>query len=643
MRAETYKTVGDVDLKLWIFEPPQHKSGDQRPAAVFFFGGGWKSGNPGQFEQHCRYLASQGMVAITADYRVRERHNTLVDKCVGDAKSAIRWVRQNAKRLGIDPNRVVAGGGSAGGHLAACTGVIQGLDEPGESTNISSVPNALALFNPAVLLAPFENVTLDEEKLADIATRTGVEPEQVSPIHHVRSGLPPTIIFHGQADPTVPFATVQRYAEVATEAGNRCELVGYPDATHGFFNFGRDGSPGEFYPATVHRLHQFLQSLGYLDSEPSIAIPANPNVHLRSHFDNSRHAFANNKQGTVAFIGGSITEMKGYRLMVEQSLRQRFPETEFEFINAGISSTCSTTGAFRLQRDILSVNPDLLFVEFAVNDDQDAGHAARECSRGMEGILRQARQHNPNMDIVVTHFVNPPMLEMLQQDETPISSHAHESVARHYGVSTIDLAREVAQRISDGRLTWKEFGGTHPAEAGNRIAADMIDDLMATAWSTDPPSGGPEQHRLPKSIDPNSYSRGRLIDVATARHDSNWLLGRPDWSNIKGSMRERFREQTLLCATDVGAELTLDFQGSAVGIYLLAGPDAGIVEYSIDGGPVRRVDLYHRFSKGLHYPRSVIFDADLEPGKHELVARIAGSGNADSTGHAVRIVNFVAN
>ncbi len=484
---------------------------------------------------------------------------------------------------------------------------------------------------------------MDDDKLADIATRTGVEPERVSPIHHVRPGLPPTIIFHGQADITVPFETVRRYAEVASEAGNRCELVGYRDAAHGFFNYGRDGDPGEFYPATVHRLHTFLQSLGYLESEPSIAIPANANVHLRSDFNNSRHAFEHNSKGTVAFIGGSITEMNGYRVMVEQTLRQRFPEAEFKFINAGISSTCSTTGAFRLQRDVLSANPDLLFVEFAVNDDQDAAHASRECIRGMEGILRQALQHNPRMDIVVTHFVNPPMLEMLQQGETPISSHAHETVAKHYGVSTIDLAREVAERISAGKLTWKEYGGTHPAAAGNRVAADMIDDLLTTAWSTDPNSDSATEHRIAKPIDPNSYAQGRLIDVAVAEHDSNWQHRRPDWSNIEGSIRQRFSNETLLLADEVGAELSLGFRGRAVGIYLLAGPDAGIVEYSIDGEPFRSVDLYHRFSKGLHYPRTVIFDADLEPGKHELVLRIAGSRNEDRTGHAVRILSFVAN
>ena len=91
-----------------------------------------------------------------ADYRVRSRHNTLAVTCVEDGKSAVRWIRKNAERLGIDPNRIAAGGGSAGGHVAACAGVVPGLDAANESVEISSVPNALALFNPAMMLAPIE-------------------------------------------------------------------------------------------------------------------------------------------------------------------------------------------------------------------------------------------------------------------------------------------------------------------------------------------------------------------------------------------------------------------------------------------------------------------------------------------------------
>ncbi len=278
-RAETYKSIGEVELKVWIFEPRSHLASDSRPAIVFFFGGGWKNGNPAQFERHCRYLASQGMVAMTADYRVRSRNGTLADKSLEDAESAIRWVRNNAKRLGVDPNRLAAGGGSAGGHLAACLGVVRPLSESGatESTSVetSSVPNALALFNPALLLAPFQDIHLGKndkgiDKFDEIATRTGVPPKRISPIHHIRTGLPPTVIFHGEADTTVPFVTVKRYAELATEAGNRCELASYPDATHGFFNYGRGNEPSEYYLLTLSHMHTFFQSLGYLENSPAL-------------------------------------------------------------------------------------------------------------------------------------------------------------------------------------------------------------------------------------------------------------------------------------------------------------------------------------------------------------------------------------
>jgi acetyl esterase/lipase len=643
-REEVYKTIDGIELKLWVFEPQGLQPGDSRSSIVFFFGGGWKKGDPGQFEQHCRYLASRGMVAITADYRVLERHGTFADRSVHDAKSAIRFVRSQATRWGIDPNRIVAAGGSAGGHLAACTGVVVGFDEPGEDQTISSVPNAMALFNPALVLGPFQGVSLPAEKVAELSHRSGVPLERIAPVTYVRQGLPPMIIFHGTADDTVPFATVEKYAEVATAAGNRCEIVGYRDAAHGFFNFGRGGMPGEHYSRTVHSLDRFLASLGYVSGPPTMAIPDSENVHLRSRLDNSRLRFSNSGKGSVAFIGGSITEMNGYRPMVGQFLTQRFPNTEFKFTDAGIASTCSTTGAFRLSHDVLASNPDLLLVEFAVNDDQDAVHAARECRRGMEGILRQALKHNPAMDIVVTHFVNPPMLELLRNGQTPVSSAQHEAVATHYGVSTVNLAREVAERIDDGQLTWEIYGGTHPKPAGNRMAADLVVDLLSTAWSEPlDPSARPLPHRLPKSLDEHSYDSGRWVNVRDAQYDANWQVHVPDWSQLPGQSRSRFDETHLLSATTPGAELSLRFGGTAVGAYVLAGPDAGAVEVSVDGGEYRPIDLYHRFSSKLHYPRTVMFATDLDNQQHQLSLRVSAKHHPQSQGHAIRIMQFVAN
>jgi len=262
--VETYKTVGDTKLNLYVFYPPGHKATDQRAAVVFFFGGGWTNGTPGQFEHHCKHLASKGMVAMTADYRVASRHQVKAVSCVADAKSAIRFVRKDAARLGVDPNRIVAGGGSAGGHLAACCGVLKGFDESGEDLSISSVPNAMALFNPAVVLAPVEGLSkFNQERVDSLKDRMGVEPIELSPYHRVQKGAPPTIIFHGKADPTVPYATVELFTKAMTDAGNRCTLVGYEGQAHGFFNYGRGNN--EYYEKTVAALDDFLASLKYVE------------------------------------------------------------------------------------------------------------------------------------------------------------------------------------------------------------------------------------------------------------------------------------------------------------------------------------------------------------------------------------------
>jgi len=268
-RTEIYKTVGDVKLALYIFEPAGHKPDDRRPAIVFFFGGGWTSGTPKQFEQHCRYLASRGMVAMTADYRVSSRHGTLAVKCVEDAKSAIRWVRANAKRLGIDPKRIAAGGGSAGGHIAACAGVVEDFDAPDEDKSVSSVPNALVLFNPAVVLGRMKGQeAVKAERLERIENRLGTKPENLSPAHHVGKGAPPTLILHGKADNVVAYRTAETFAETMKEAGNRCELVGYEGEGHGFFNFGRGDNA--YFIATTKEMDKFLVSLGWLKGPPTV-------------------------------------------------------------------------------------------------------------------------------------------------------------------------------------------------------------------------------------------------------------------------------------------------------------------------------------------------------------------------------------
>ena len=267
--TEIYKTIDDVSLPIHIYTPDGKASARPRPAIIFFFGGGWRGGTPAQFENQCKYLASRGMVAMTAEYRVSSRHGTTAASCLRDAKTAMRWTRTNAKRLGIDPNRLAAGGGSAGGHLAAALGTIIAFEEPYEDLSFSSVPNALALFNPALILAPIEDkFPIDAEKIADLSKRMGAPLEALSPYHHIRENRPPTLIIHGKADKTVPFMTAELFTKEMKKHGNRCELVGYENQGHGFFNYGKGDN--SMFRATVTEMDAFLKSLGYLKGKPTI-------------------------------------------------------------------------------------------------------------------------------------------------------------------------------------------------------------------------------------------------------------------------------------------------------------------------------------------------------------------------------------
>lgn len=251
-----YKTVGDVELKMSIFTPPAHSPADKRAAIVFFFGGGWKSGSPTQFYPHCEYLASRGMVAMSADYRVFSRQHTSPRECVKDGKSAVRWIRQHAAELGIDPAKVLAGGGSAGGHVAAATGTTTAFNEEGEDMSISSIPNALVLFNPVIDTSP-EGHAHDRVK---------EYWQEISPMHNINETTPPTIILLGTRDDVLSVETAEKYKQRMEEKSLRCDLELYEDQKHGFFNFSKKAN----YTDTVKKMDRFLASLGYLDGEPTV-------------------------------------------------------------------------------------------------------------------------------------------------------------------------------------------------------------------------------------------------------------------------------------------------------------------------------------------------------------------------------------
>jgi acetyl esterase len=252
--AEVYKQASGDDLWIYRFDPAGHDpTKDKRPAVVFFFGGGWNGGTVTQFEQHSKYLASRGMIAFVADYRVKNRQKTGPDACVADGKSAIRWVRTNARRLGIDSSHIAAGGGSAGGHVAATTGICDGLDDPADKDlEVSSKADALLLFNPVYDNGP-EGYGHDRAKQWFPA---------ISPAHNITKDDPPTIVFLGSNDSLIPVSTAKTFDADLKAVGVKSEVWIYDGQPHGFFNESKNQ---EAFLDTVLKMDNFLGALGWLN------------------------------------------------------------------------------------------------------------------------------------------------------------------------------------------------------------------------------------------------------------------------------------------------------------------------------------------------------------------------------------------
>ena len=248
-----YKKVADRELSLHVFNPEGWKASDKRACFITIHGGGWTGGEPKRMYPFADHYARLGLVGISVQYRLNNaKLGVTVFDCVKDVRSAVRWVRAHAGELGIDPQKLVVSGGSAGGHLAVATAMFDGVDEAGDDTRVTSVPNALVLLFPVI----------DTSKEGYGQAKIGESWKDLSPAHNVRAGLPPTITFHGTGDTTTPFKGAQIFHEAMLKAGNRSELVVNEGGVHGYLMRTQ-----ALYQECLDKSDAFLKSLGLLKGE----------------------------------------------------------------------------------------------------------------------------------------------------------------------------------------------------------------------------------------------------------------------------------------------------------------------------------------------------------------------------------------
>ena len=470
---------------------------------------------------------------------------------------------------------------------------------------------------------------LQEWKLSDEAMKffSGNPIDHLEPI--ARAGIPVFSVC-GQADTDVPYIrNMEIVRKRLLELGGIAQVILKPGVAH--------------HPHGLENPEQILDYL--IRCQPEYK--AYQSLNLRGTMRNAFLKFESEKKGRVAFLGGSITEMRGWHNRIMDSLRQRFPWTEFEFIEAGIASTGSTPGAFRLEEDILNKGEiDLLFVEAAVNDDTN-GFTPEEQVRGMEGIIRHSRLANPRTDIVMLYFIHDPFIETYKQGQVPDVILNHERVANYYRIPSINLAEEVFQRMEAEEFDWKKFGGTHPSWFGHGIYAAAIDELMDQMWRKNPEIKNPTDHTLPAlPLDSYSYFAGEFVDIRQAELGEGWRYVESweplsEYQNIV--TRTGFVRVPMLVSETPESEFKLVFEGRAIGIFCVCGPASATIEYSIDGGPFHTKNTYTSWSQSLYIPWLYLLESELPAGEHTLVLRIMKNVDSRSRGHELQIRNFVVN
>jgi acyl-CoA thioesterase I len=329
------------------------------------------------------------------------------------------------------------------------------------------------------------------------------------------------------------------------------------------------------------------------------------------------------KEVTIAYLGGSITagigasnpEKTSYRALVTEWLRKLYPQSHVSEINASVIGTGSLYGALRARRDVIAFKPDLVFIDFAIDDEGEEEGAVK---KAIEGLLRQ-----------LLIIPQPPEILMLYTTtaKRDVPNEWHEAIAAYYQVQSIDLQSQVRAMVDAGKIKPSEFwkDGVNPTDAGHKIYAEQITNFLAEQEKLEPT---PIARNLPTPFISDEMNYGEFKALAEVRHDSGWR---------KETNADRKLPTVLLASAKPGAQLEYYFEGTVIGIAYRMGPDCGIIEILIDGKPapppIAKIDSYYSLSR----IGTSIIAGGLSPGEHKLTIRATGHKNAKSTGSIVRL------
>lgn len=345
-----------------------------------------------------------------------------------------------------------------------------------------------------------------------------------------------------------------------------------------------------------------------------------PALHARRGLPNVLAKLKNGGPLVIAYLGGSITAAPGYRVQTEQWFRQQYPKARIKAINAGVGGTGSDLGVFRLQDDVLKYNPDLVFIEYAVNDGSDSV----TIHKSMEGIVRQIKKHDPHTDICFLYTVSEPMLNDLQQGNEIRSVKYTEQIAQYYGLPSINLSFDVISQLQKNALVFRgqkgtdygaqtvfTYDGVHPTVDGHKIYTATI----ARAFTDMEKSGAQAQasERLPAPLTPGCYEQTAQYSPAMFKKSKGWKSGKDD-TDLK-SFATAFPD--LIYSGNPQDSIVVRFKGSVIGVQDLIGPSSGAALISIDGKPPIRKTRFDKY--GGNYRRHYFLLDSLGEGTHTVV------------------------